>query len=138
MDLTAPGEKMSKSSSSTAGALRLLDEPAILRRKVMRAVTDTGSEVVYDPQRKPGTSNLLATNDKPERLAPLFDRYGELKEAVADAVVTTLAPVQQHYVELARDPEHVRAVLRACAKRAREQTSEKVRQAKEAIGLLPA
>jgi tryptophanyl-tRNA synthetase len=143
MDLTAPGEKMSKSSSSTAGALRLLDEPATLRRKVMRAVTDTGSEVVYNPQRKPGTSNLLAilascTNDKPERLAPLFDRYGELKEAVADAVVTTLAPVRQRYVELARDPEHVRAVLRAGAKRAREQTSEKVRQAKEAIGLLPA
>jgi hypothetical protein len=85
MDLTPPSEKMSKSTSSTAGALRLLDEPAVLRRKV--AVTDTGTEVAYDPQRKPGTSNPLAilascTNDKPQRLAPLFNRYGELKEAV--------------------------------------------------------
>lgn len=52
MDLTPPSEKMSKSTSSTAGALRLLDEPAVLRRKV--AVTDTGTEVAYDPQRKPG------------------------------------------------------------------------------------
>ena len=142
-DLTAPGEKMSKSTSSTTGALRLLDGPDALRRKVMRAVTDSGSEVVYDPDRKPGTSNLLAilascTADDPERLAPLFDRYSELKQAVADTVVTTLAPVRERYVELAADPEYVRAVLRAGAKRAREQANEKVRQAKAAIGLLPA
>ena len=134
---------MSKSTSSTTGALRLLDEPDVLRRKVMRAVTDSGSEVVYDPDRKPGTFNLLAilascTADDPERLAPLFDRYGELKQAVADTVVTTLAPVRERYVELAADPEYVRAVLRAGAKRAREQANEKVRQAKAAIGLLPA
>jgi tryptophanyl-tRNA synthetase len=142
-DLTAPGEKMSKSTSSTTGALRLLDEPDVLRRKVMRAVTDSGSEVVYDPDRKPGTSNLLAilascTAEDPERLAPLFDRYGELKQAVADAVVTTLAPVRERFMELAADPEYVRAVLRAGAKRASEQAREKVRQAKAAIGLLPA
>jgi tryptophanyl-tRNA synthetase len=143
MDLASPGEKMSKSTSSTAGALRLLDEPAVLRRKVMRAVTDTGTEVTYDPQHKPGTSNLLAilascTSGEPDRLAQHFDRYSELKEAVADAVVTTLAPVRERYAELARDPDYVRAVLRAGAKRAREQASEKVRQAKKAIGLLPA
>ncbi|MFZ0122043.1 MAG: tryptophan--tRNA ligase [Pseudonocardiaceae bacterium] len=143
MDLAAPGEKMSKSTSSTAGALRLLDEPEVLRRKVMRAVTDTGSEVVYDPQRKPGTSNLLAilagcTSDQPNSLAQRFDRYSELKEAVADAVVATLTPVRERYVELARDPDYVRAVLHAGAKRGREQATEKVRQAKEAIGLLAA
>ncbi len=86
----------------------------------MRAVTNTGSEVV-----------------EPDRLAQLFDRYGELKDAVADAVVATLTPVRERYIELARDPEHVRAVLRAGAKRAREHASEKVRQAKAAIGLLP-
>jgi tryptophanyl-tRNA synthetase len=142
-DLTAPGEKMSKSAFSTSGALRLLDEPDVLRRKVMRAVTDSGSEVVYDPDRKPGTSNLLAilascTAEDPERLAPLFNRYGELKQAVADAVVTTLAPVRERFMELAADPEYVRAVLRAGAKRASEQAREKVRQAKAAIGLLPA
>jgi len=99
--------------------------------------------VVYDPQRKPGTSNLLAilagcTSDQPNSLALLFDRYSELKEAVADAVVATLTPVRERYVELARDPDYVRAVLRAGAKRGREQASERVRQAKEAIGLLAA
>jgi tryptophanyl-tRNA synthetase len=143
MDLTAPTEKMSKSTSSTAGALRLLDEPDVLRRKVMRAVTDTGDEVVYDPELKPGTSNLLAilaacTSDKPQRLAEHFDQYSELKRAVADAVVSTLAPVRERYGELAADPEYIRAVLRAGAKRAREQAGDKVQQAKAAIGLLPA
>lgn len=143
MDLAVPRKKMSKSTSSPAGALRLLDQPDVLRRKVMRAVTDTGTEVVYDPDRAPGTSNLLAilascTSDEPQRLAQHFDRYSELKQAVADAVVATLAPVRQRYVELAADPEYVRAVLRAGVQRARERASDKVQRAKAAIGLLPA
>ncbi|MFI6511028.1 tryptophan--tRNA ligase [Streptosporangium sp. NPDC050855] len=142
MDLTSPGDKMSKSAPSAAGALRLLDEPDVLRRKVMRAVTDTDGVVSYDPDRKPGVSNLLAvlaacTGDEPRRLAGRFDRYGELKEAVADAVVATLAPVRERYLRLAEDPGHVRKVLRAGAERARESAGVKVRQAKAAIGLLP-
>ena len=60
MDLARPTDKMSKSASSAAGSLRLLDEPGVLRRKVMRAVTDADVEVAYDPERKPGVSNLLA------------------------------------------------------------------------------
>ncbi|MFB9677720.1 tryptophan--tRNA ligase [Streptosporangium vulgare] len=142
MDLASPGDKMSKSAPSAAGVLRLLDEPDVLRRKVMRAVTDTDSVVIYDPERKPGVSNLLAilaacTGDEPQRLAGRFDRYGELKEAVADAVVATLAPLRDRYLRLADDPRHVQAVLRAGADRARGLAGAKVRQAKAAIGLLP-
>jgi tryptophanyl-tRNA synthetase len=142
MDLTEPTTKMSKSAASAAGSLRLLDEPEVLRRKVMRAVTDTDGEMVYDPGRKPGVSNLLdilaaCTGDEPAALASRFDRYGELKQAVADAVVATITPVRERYLELARDPERVRSVLRAGAARAGKQASEKVRQAKAAIGLLP-
>jgi tryptophanyl-tRNA synthetase len=143
MDLADPASKMSKSASSAAGSLRLLDEPEVLRRKVMRAVTDPGGEVAYDPVRKPGVSNLLAilaacTGQEPEGLSGQFAGYGDLKHAVADAVVATLAPVRDRYRELARDPGHVRSVLRAGAARAGEQGREKVRQAKAAIGLLPA
>lgn len=143
MDLVVPGDKMSKSASSSAGVLRLLDEPEVLRRKVMRAVTDADTEVAYDPDRKPGVSNLLAilaacTGDDVEGLAQGFDRYGELKQAVADVGVEVLTPVRERYVELSSDPEHIRAMLRAGAKRASEQAGEKVRQAKAAIGLLPA
>jgi tryptophanyl-tRNA synthetase len=143
MDLADPTSKMSKSSSSAAGSLRLLDEPDVLRRKVMRAVTDTDGEVAYDPVGKPGVSNLLAilaacTGQEPESLSGLFGRYGDLKHAVADAVVATLAPVRDRYQELSRDPGHIRSVLRAGAARASQQGRPKVRQAKAAIGLLPA
>lgn len=142
MDLTGPENKMSKSTSSDAGALRLLDEPEVLRRKVMRAVTDAGTEVRYDPVRKPGVSNLLAilaacTDGDPAKLAKEFGRYGELKQATADAVVATLAPLQQRYRELERRPEHVQSLLRDGAARARAQATAKVREAKSAIGLLP-
>ncbi|MBX6769054.1 MAG: tryptophan--tRNA ligase, partial [Actinomadura rubrobrunea] len=143
MDLAAPDRKMSKSVPSPTGVLRLLDEPQVLRRKVMRAVTDTGTEVVYDPEGKPGVSNLLTilaacTGDTPQAAAERFDRYGVLKEAVADAVVATLAPVRERYLELADDPGYVRAALRDGAERARDLAADKVRQAKSAIGLLPA
>jgi tryptophanyl-tRNA synthetase len=143
MDLAHPAGKMSKSAASAAGALQLLDPPEVLRRKVMRAVTDTGGEVAYDPDHRPGVSNLLdilaaCTRDDPRVLAGLFDRYGELKEAVADAVIATLGPVRDRYLELAADPDYVRDVLRSGAKRARERAAGKVAQAKAAIGLLPA
>ncbi len=143
MDLTDPSSKMSKSASSAAGSLRLLDAPEVLRRKVMRAVTDTDGEVIYDPARKPGVSNLMAilaacTGQEPEGLSGQFGRYGDLKNAVADAVVATLAPVRDRYTELSGDPDHIRSVLRAGAARASELGREKVRQAKAAIGLLPA
>jgi tryptophanyl-tRNA synthetase len=143
MDLADPASKMSKSASSAAGSLRLLDEPDVLRRKVLRAVTDTGGELAYDPAGRPGVSNLVAilaacTGQEPEGLSGQFGGYGELKHAVADAVVATLAPVRDRYLELSRDPGHIRSVLRAGAARASEQGQEKVRQAKAAIGLLPA
>lgn len=142
-DLTSPGTKMSKSTGAESGALLMLDPPEVLRRKVMRAVTDTGTEVAYDPERRPGVSNLLSVlaacvQDDPRTLAKLFDRYGELKEAVADAVIATLAPVRERYRELCRDQEYVRSELRTGAARAREQAGGKVRAAKAAIGLLPA
>jgi tryptophanyl-tRNA synthetase len=140
-DLTAPQAKMSKSSASDAGVLLLLDEPETLRRKVMRAVTDSGDEVRYDPAGKPGLSNLLdvlaaCTGGDPRLLAADFDRYGELKAAVADAVVAAVDPIRQRAVALEAEPEYVRKVLRAGAERARELATGKVRRVKEAIGLL--
>jgi tryptophanyl-tRNA synthetase len=141
MDLAEPTAKMSKSASSAAGSLRLLDEPDVLRRKVMRAVTDAGGEVAYDPARQPGVANLLdilaaCTGGRPEVLASAFTRYAELKQATADAVVATLEPFRERYRELSGDPDQVRAVLRAGASRASERATAKLRQAKQAIGLL--
>jgi tryptophanyl-tRNA synthetase len=142
MDLSAPTEKMSKSSSSAAGALRLLDDPTALRRKIMRALTDDDACVRYAPAEAPGVSNLLdilagCTATPPQRLASQFDRYGELKRAVADAVLDTLAPIRERYLQLSTETDQVQAVLRAGAARARKHAGEKVRDVKAAIGLLP-
>ena len=140
-DLTSPEGKMSKSSASAAGTLLLLDSEEALRRKVMRAVTDTGNEVRYDPEAKPGVSNLLdilaaCTGGDPRELSGSFDRYGELKTAVADAVVGTIAPIRKRYEDLSAHPDHVATVLRRGSTHARDLAAGKVGRVKEAIGLL--
>jgi tryptophanyl-tRNA synthetase len=106
----------------------------------MRAVTDTGPEVRYDPQRQPGVANLLdilaaCVDDSPAALAELFTSYGELKSAVADTVVSLLRPMQARYRDLAAEPEAVRAVLREGAARVRPRASATVARARDAIGL---
>jgi tryptophanyl-tRNA synthetase len=143
MDLANPAVKMEKTSASHAGVLFVLDPPDVLRRKIARAVTDTEADVRYDPAAKPGVSNLLeilaaCTGGSPDALAKRFDRYGELKEAVADAVVAELAPVQARYAELAADPAAAGAILAAGAARARDRAAGTVARARAAIGLLPA
>jgi tryptophanyl-tRNA synthetase len=140
-DLASPGEKMSKSSASAAGVLLLLDDEKALRHKVMRAVTDAGSEVRYDPEAKPGVSNLLdilaaCTGGDPRELSGHFDRYGELKAAVADAVVAAIAPIRKRYDELDAHDDHVMTVLRRGSAQARELAGAKVRAARRALGLL--
>jgi tryptophanyl-tRNA synthetase len=141
MDLSDPGRKMSKTAAATAGILYLLDPPDVLRRKVMRAVTDPDREVRYDREAKPGVANLLdilaaCVDDSPTILARLFTSYGELKTAVADTVVATLRPIQERYAELAAEPEVVRDILRAGADRARQPARVTVARVREAIGLL--
>jgi tryptophanyl-tRNA synthetase len=142
-DLADPTAKMGKSSADQAGVLRLLDPPELLRRKVMRAKTDSGSQVRYDPAGQPGLANLLeilaaCIRDEPATLAGLFDSYGELKAAVADAVIATLGPIQARYADVCADPDYVAEILRDGAAAARERTADTLARAYTAIGLRPA
>jgi tryptophanyl-tRNA synthetase len=141
-NLSDPAGKMGKTDDHDAGVLFLLDPPEVLRRKVMRAVTDTGREVRYDADGQPGVANLLeilagCVEDDPATLAGLFASYGELKEAVADSVVATLRPVQARYADLAAEPGTVDGILREGADRARAQARTVVRQTRRRLGLLP-
>jgi tryptophanyl-tRNA synthetase len=140
MDLSDPTTKMSKTNPAESGVLFLLDPPEVLRRKVMRAVTDDGREVRYDPVAQPGVANLLeilagCVDDSPTALAGLFSSYGELKEAVADSVVATVRPLQARYADLATDPTGVARVLRQGAERARVTAAATVSRTRAAIGL---
>ncbi|HEX2119223.1 MAG TPA: tryptophan--tRNA ligase, partial [Acidimicrobiales bacterium] len=140
--LQRPIGKMSKSAESPQGTVLVLDEPAVIERKFKRAVTDTGTDVVFDPEKKPGVSNLLqilgaATGSRPEDLAGGYTQYGPLKADTAEAVIELLRPVRERYAELAADPEAVRATLERGAAKAQSVAAATLARAREAIGLLP-
>ncbi|GHA32449.1 tryptophan--tRNA ligase 1 [Streptomyces tauricus] len=143
MNLQDPTSKMGKSDDVGPGVVYLLDEPEAVRKKIMRAVTDSGSEVVHDREARPGVSNLLeilaaCEGGNPNDLAGVYETYGSLKKDTAEAVVEFLRPVQQRHKELCADPAYVEGVLREGAEKAREMARPRVDAAYRAIGLLPA
>jgi tryptophanyl-tRNA synthetase len=143
MNLQDPTSKMGKSDDSGPGIVYLLDEPGAVRRKVMRAVTDSGSEVVYDRETRPGVANLLeilagCVDGDPETLSASYSSYGALKKDTADAVVETLRPLQERHRALCADAGYVDSVLRDGAARARAMARPVVDAAYRGIGLLPA
>ncbi|MFD4256605.1 tryptophan--tRNA ligase [Streptomyces sp. NPDC058534] len=142
MNLQEPTSKMGKSDDVGPGIVYLLDEPDVARKKVMRAVTDSGREVVYDREERPGLANLLeilaaCVGGEPASLAEAYDSYGALKKDTAEAVVEVLRPVQRRHQELCADPGYVEGVLREGAEKARDMARPTVDAAYRAIGLLP-
>ena len=117
-DLTDPTRKMDKSARDSAGVVFVLDEPDLVRRKVKRAVTDSLGRLEYRPDEQPGLANLLeilaACEDKsPREVVSGFSSYGQLKDAVAEAVVEELRPLRERTHELLSDLaelERIRAV----------------------------
>ncbi|MDP6481986.1 MAG: tryptophan--tRNA ligase [Acidimicrobiales bacterium] len=143
MDLQNPTSKMSKSDENPQGTIRILDDPAVVEKKVKRSVTDSDSEVRYDPAEKPGVSNLLSilgasTGQTPQAAAEGIERYGDLKAATAEALVEVLRPIQERYSELAADPAETNRLLAVGADKARQVASATVGRAKTSMGLLPA
>lgn len=142
MDLQEPTNKMSKSATSDAGCVYLLDDPAAIMKKFKRAVTDSDSEVYYDREKKPGVSNLLdilsaATGAKPGDLAEHYTQYGPLKNDTGEAVVELVRPIQARYAELMADRAELQRLLRKGADKARAVASKTLDRAKNAIGFLP-
>jgi tryptophanyl-tRNA synthetase len=142
MDLQNPTDKMSKSAESPKGTIMMLDPPDTIERKVKRAVTDPGTSVRFDPEHKPGVSNLAqilaaATGRRPQDVVADYDQYGPLKADTAAAVIELLRPVRERYAELAADPEAVEATLEKGADKARSVASDTLARAQRAMGLRP-
>ena len=142
MDLQHPSRKMSKSEDSPQGTILVLDDLAAVAKKIKRAVTDTDTDVRYDPEAKPGVSNLLSilgacTGEDPTALADRYSRYGDLKTATAEAVVETLRPVQERFAELTADPGGTAAILAKGADKARAVAAPVLERARANLGLLP-
>jgi tryptophanyl-tRNA synthetase len=143
MDLQTPEVKMSTTASSVEGTVYVLDEPAGIEKKFRRAVTDSGTEVRRGPD-KPGVSNLIeilaaVRATTPERIEADFAdaRYGDLKAAVAAAVVDSLAPVRERYGELRSDEPALQAALAEGAERARAIASDTLADVRDVMGVGP-
>ncbi len=142
MDLQRPTDKMSKSADSPQGTIDLLDDPADVERKIKRAMTDSGTDVTYDLQERPGVANLLsilatATGRTPEDVAEGYSQFGPLKADTAEAVIELLRPIQARYRELEADPGATEALLAKGADKASAKASEVLTRARTAVGLLP-
>jgi len=144
-DLQEPTAKMSKSASSAAGIVDLLDEPKTSAKKIRSAVTDSGREVRFDPTDKPGVSNLLTifsalTGDPVPSLEERYAErgYGDLKKELAEVVVDFVTPFRSRTFELLEDRAALDALLRAGAERAREVAAPTLAKVYEAVGFVPA
>ena len=140
MSLSNPTVKMSKSDPK--GDIFLHDPMEVVRKKIMSAVTDLGSEVRYDKEEKPGISNLLTIyaaikEISIEEAEAHFAgyRYGDFKREVADAVIEELEPFQKRFLEI-RESKAYLPVLKEGARRAKEIASKTLKRVQNAVGLL--
>jgi tryptophanyl-tRNA synthetase len=144
-DLQDPTAKMSKSSSSPGGIVELLDDPKVSAKKIRSAVTDAGRDIVYDPENKPGVSNLLVIYSAlaGKALDGVADEfagkgYGDLKKAVGEVLVEFVTPIQERVRGYLDDTAELDKILARGAERAREITSVTLARAYDKIGFVPA
>ncbi len=141
MSLQDPQSKMSKSDKNDKGLVYLLDEPDLVKEKIMSAVTDTGSEIVARPD-KAGINNLLtiysALSDKPiKKLEQEYQGkgYGEFKKDLAEVTIEFLKPIQKEYQKISQDKEHLNNVLLEGLERAQQISNKKLEEVHKAVGL---
>lgn len=141
MGLDNPAAKMSKSAKAQNHAIGLLDEPDVIRKTVMRAVTDSGREVVFDPER-PGLRNLLTiyqslSGASQSEIQDHFQGrgYGDLKKELAELVISTLEPIQRRYREVTKDPATIDSLLADSVQRLRPIVDETMTEVRRAMGL---
>jgi tryptophanyl-tRNA synthetase len=141
MNLQDPESRMSTTYGSEQGTVYILDPPDVVAKKVRSAVTDSGSEVRRAPD-KPGIANLIdilsvVRDVTPEVVEGEFDGsgYGDFKSAVADEIVTYLAPVRERYDELRPDQTTLEVALAQGAEKARAIAADTLADVREAMGV---
>ena len=140
MDLQEPTKKMSTTGGTPQGTVLMIDAPDVIRKKFKSAVTDSGAEVRRAPD-KPGITNLIeimsvAAGESPEAVEARFDGdgYGSFKEAVGEAVVALVGPIQERYRELRADEPELRRLLAIGAEKAREASAPTLTAMYERMG----
>ena len=118
MSLQNPNNKMSKSDSNSNNIIALLDDPNLIRKKINRAVTDSGNELTFDKKNKPGLSNLITiykalTSDSIDAIEKRFlgKMYSHFKSELADVIIETLSPIRDEYNMLIKDKDYLMKIL---------------------------
>ena len=133
-------------SCELGNGIFLVDDPGIIRKKVMRAVTDTGPQKPNAPMSEPVANlfyllELLSTPDKVEHFRSSYNncsiRYGDLKKQLAEDIIAFTAPLRKRINEIYNDKEYVRKVVKMGAERARASASRTLRDVREIIGYRP-
>jgi tryptophanyl-tRNA synthetase len=141
MALDEPTSKMSKSAPTPAGYIALLDEPDVIRRKIRRAKTDSGSEVVASPDKTAITNLLNIYAGLTGRAVPEIEEqyrgrgYGDFKKDLAEVVVESLTPIRERTLDLLDDPRELDGILEAGAERAHEVARSTLHDAWAKLGL---
>lgn len=141
--LRQPTKKMSKSEPDPRGRVALSDSPDVVQEKFKKAVTDFTSEVYYDPEARPGVSNLMVIDNavtgrslEEIQVASQDLTTAQYKMVVADAVVDHLAPIRQHMNHMLREPGHLDQILEEGAEQARERATKTWNEVRQKVGLL--
>lgn len=144
-DLQEPSIKMSKSASTPKGLVNLLDDPRTTAKKVRSAVTDTDTVIRFDPEAKPGVSNLLSiyatlTGTGIPALEEKYEGkgYGALKTDLAEVMVEFVTPFREQTQQYLDDPETLDSILAKGAEKARAVAAETLAHAYDRVGFLPA
>lgn len=143
MGLQDPRSKMSKSATNLNDVIFLEDEPEVIMKKFKKAVTDSENIVRFDPENKPGVSNLMQiysaiTSKNMHEIEKEFEGsgYGNFKVKVAEAVIEKLLPIQKKYKELLDNPEYLKGIYTQGAENARKLASKTLNDVKERIGII--
>ena len=143
MSLQDPSCKMSKSDENEKANLWLLDSPKRIEKKIKSSVTDSGSEIRFDPENKAGISNLLTiysaiTGESLDQVVDQFKnkQYGHLKVATALKVKEFLAPLQDRYHQLMQDPDTLMDILRTGAKQASAMAEKTLEKVRDSVGIV--
>ncbi len=142
-DLQDPTSKMSKSASSMQGVIEIMDTPEINLKKIKSAMTDTGREVLFDENEKPGISNLLAihsalSGQKISEIEKEYEGkgYGDFKTGVAEVVIDVLKPVRERALQLLKDETYLLKILSSGAVKARSVAEKTMQSTYQNLGLV--
>lgn len=143
MSLTNPAKKMSKSDVNERSRILITDDSQTIKKKVNKAVTDSEDAITFDPESRPGLSNLLQLMfyaegrcDTPEALAKELDGSSKkvIKERLSDAINKLLLPVRERYVQLVQDGRYLEDVAQQGAAKASKSAGATMKIVKDAIG----